>query len=195
MSTIQFRGARISTINFAGNESGIISRIHFRADLSRPVADRMGWAILAGDSETELISGLGKTFPLKGELSVASVKLTPNGLLKNQAIEFIGIDVKDFKVATKGGGSEPEDDPLETELRFTMTFPPDAAKRVLDYYLAVQGEPANLKVKIAKEQQMSLGEDVEESDDDADEKEEENASRAGGSLASVREIKVAVSER
>ena len=107
MSTIQLRGARISTINFAGNESGIICRIHFRADLSRPVADRMGWAILTGDSETELISGLGKTFPLKGELSVESAKLTPNGLLKNQAIEFIGIGIKDFKVATKGGGSDP----------------------------------------------------------------------------------------
>ena len=195
MSTIQFRGARISTINFARNESGIICRIHFRADLSRPVADRMGWAILTGDSETELISGLGKTFPLKGELSVESAKLTPNGLLKNQMIDFLGIDIKDFKVATKGGGSDPDDDPIETELRFTLTFRSEAAKKVLGYYLAVQGEPANLKIKIAKEQQMSLGEDVEEEEEAEEAPEEENGSRAGGSLASVREIKATVSEK
>jgi hypothetical protein len=53
-----------------------------------------------------------------------------------------------------------------------------------------------MKVTVAKEQQMKLGEDAAEEEEEAEEApEEENGSRAGGSLASVREIKVAVSER
>ena len=197
MSTIQFRGARISSLNFAGNEAGAVCRIHFRSDLSRPVAERMGWGILVGESETEIVPGLGKSFPLKGELAVESMKLTPNGDLKNQVIDFIGTEAKDFKIVTKGGGSDPDEDPVETELRFTVTYPAEAAKKVLGYYLTVLGEPANLKMKVAKDAQMKLGEDSAEDEAEeaeaqaAAEEEESKPGRRAPALASVRQMQSA----
>ena len=193
MSVIQFRNTRISQMNVATQEAGPVVRLHIRSDLSRPVAEKMGWEIMV--DESVILHGIDGA-KLKGVVSAANVKLIPNGELKNQQIEFVGGEAKDFKVVTSGGGEEEDDPPLTTELRFTLTFTPESAPRVLKYLLAVGQGSALMKVTVAKEQQMKLGEDATEEEEEAEEApEEESASRAGGSLASVREIKATVSER
>ena len=194
MSVIQFRNTRISQMNIATQEAGPVVRLHIRSDLSRPVAEKMGWEIMV--DESVILHGIDGA-KLKGVISAAGVKLVPNGELKNQQIEFIGGEAKDFKVVTSGGGEEEDDPPLTTELRFTLTFVPEAAPKVLKYLLAVGQGSALMKVTVAKEQQMKLGEDAAEEEEEPaeEEAEEETTSRAGGSLASVREIKATVSER
>lgn len=173
-------------MNTAIQEAGPICRLNLRSDLSRPVAERMGWEIMV--EENGILHGIDSA-KLEGSIQAASVKLIPNGTLKNQQVEFIGMDAKDFKVVTSGGGEGDDDPPLSTELRFTLTFAPEAAVNVLKYYLIVGSEAALMKVTVAKEQQMKLGEDVEEGEEPEEETPEEPQ---GPALASAREVRASV---
>lgn len=187
---IQFRNTRISQFNTAIKEGGPICRLHLRCDLSRPVAEQMGWEIMV--EENGILCGIDSA-DLEGKVQAASVKLIPNGDLKNQQIEFVGFEAKDFKVKTAGGGEGDDDPPLSTELRFILTFAPEAAANVLKYYLIVGSEAALMKVTVAKEQQMKLGEDAEDGDEEPAEESPEEPQ--GPALASAREVRASVRKR
>lgn len=204
--TIQFRNTRIVNFTSSNEKSGVACWVQLKSDLSRPVCEEMGWGVLEktnqdGEesvSEVRIIPGLCKNFPLLGTIYAESVKFTPGGSLRNQAIEVLAIRLSDFKVAMKGGGDDEEDPIAEAELRFKLHLPIESGDRVFGYHKLLKDEPALLKVKVSKEAQMKLGEDQEPDgeDEEGDTPEaEKEKSRAGGSLASAREIKATVSER
>lgn len=195
--TIQFRNTRVVNVSTGNEKTGVCCWVDFKADLSRVVCEEMGWDILEHTeddgkkkiSEIKVISGIGKKVPLLGEINAESAKLTPNGLLANQAIEFLAIRAQSFNVVLKGGGEDPDDPPAEAEVRFSLLIAIEAAERLVAYHRLLKDEPAVLKIKVSKEAQMRLGEDAGEGEDAEP---EEETPEEGPALASAREVRASV---
>lgn len=186
MSILKFRNTRIAQMNVATQESGSVVRLHLRSDISKPLATKMGWEVMP--DESSILRGIDSA-KLGGEVNAETVKFIPGGDLKNQAIDFAGVAARDFRVVTKGGGDGEDDPPLTTELRFILLVDPTAAPKVLKYVMSVGDAGARMEVKIAKEQQMKLGEDFEAEEEEEAEEQAEEAEDDGPPLASVREMK------
>lgn len=192
---ITFRNTRVVKVSTSNETSGVCCWVDLKSDLSRTLCEEMSWDILekSGEevSETRVVAGLGKNFPLTGEINAESAKLKPGGSLKNQAIEFMAVRADKFKVVLKGGGDEPDDPPVEAEVRFSLMIAIESAERLVAYHKLLKDEPAVLEIKVSKEAQMKLGEDVEDGED-AEPEEETPEEPQGPALASAREVKASV---
>jgi hypothetical protein len=180
VSVYIFRNFKITDVRLPHDDDGLILRIHGSCDLTKTLAEKMGWEIM--HSESGILNGLASA-SLSGELNLSSLTLTPNEDLKSNKIEDVPASIaRDFKLTTRGGNEE-GDEP-ETLIKFVITLPLTSAKRIVDYRLKVGAADAQLKLNVIGDAQMNLG-DQEEA------QEPEKATKAEPPLASAREVKQA----
>jgi hypothetical protein len=182
-----FSNFKITDVRMPHDDDGVNLRIHGSSDITRTIAEKMGWEIM--HSESGVLSGLSSA-SLSGELNLAWLSLIPNGDLKPQSITEVPAKLaRDFKLTTRQGE---EGDAEEAGLKFVITLPATSAKRIIDYRLKVGAADAQLKLNVIGDAQMNLNEQAE-----ADAEEEKATARPAGGpmLASASEMEQAKKNR
>lgn len=181
MSIYIFSNFKITDVRIPHDDDGVNLRIHGSCDVTKTIAERMGWEIM--HSESGILSGLASA-SLSGELNLTWLTLIPNGDLKPQKIEEVPAKLaRDFKLTTKSGDDGDAD---EAGLKFVITLPATSAKRIVDYRLKVGAADAQLKLNVIGDAQMNLA-DQEEA--------QEPAAKPSPVLASAREMDNAKANR
>jgi hypothetical protein len=156
---LHFRGATIRAWNGTQREGIMVQRVRVACDVTRTVAEEMGWDDLLFASERELRTG-AKRIPLTGELGIEAFKLTPDGMAQH-AIELLATEARDFEVSFSGGGDEDEPSKSDAEMRFTVVLADTASLATIENYMRIAGKAAaKLRVTVKGDNQMKLGEDA-----------------------------------
>lgn len=186
---LHFRGATIRAWNGTQREGIMVQRVRVACDVTRTVAEEMGWDDLLFASERELRTG-AKRIPLTGELAVEAFRLTPDDM-KQHAIELLATEARDFEVSFSGGGGEDEPSNADAEMRFTLVLADAASLATIENYMRIAGKAAaKLRVTVKGDNQMKLGEDAPAVGDEPESDDEPMAPEAKEApLASVSEMR------
>lgn len=169
-----FRNFCIVKVETVADKDGVKCRVNGTSDVTRDIADVMGWEIMA--SQDGVLSGLAKT-TLKGEMNLSKMTLVPNGAKQGQIEDLPASVARNFKLSVSEGEEGSTDDVI---LQFIITAPPTSAKRLIDYHLRFGCADAQLKLEVVGEAQAKLDlapsnqMDLEPDDDESEEEEEDD---------------------
>ena len=171
-------------------EEGPVFRHKFLGDLSVVAARGLGLEDTFyeqkeedGKKQPPSLKEIHEDFSVTGKRNVTEFSLAPNGF-PNDKVGATATELE-FEVYTKAG--KEKDDPVDARIRITL-ISTDPFRTIEGYAKKIGTGDATLKVKLAADQQMKLGEGVE--DEPEDEEPED-----GPALASAREAGVPTRRR
>jgi len=150
-----FRGVAIRYFDVRKKDGILFSRVHLTADMTKPVAEEMGW-------EAALHTDGWDSMNLAGSIRLAEVTMKVSGLTQElrmkaeEARDFIGVRISD-------------DDGTVThvELRFLLVTA-DHPALVYEYWKAVGDGKAELRATLQDEPQADLALEEPKADEDDD---------------------------
>ncbi len=155
MSNITFRGAHIRYADLRQKEeAGCFARIHFTAEMSKPVLEAMEW---------EPIPDCVESTKLTGELTARNLVLTPNQKeLRQHEIQMECSEISDFQLFRVQGE---DGESTRTELRFIARVVEPGAIARIENYMRLVGTSVKsggaLKITYTDQQSLPLGKDDE----------------------------------
>jgi len=146
MSQLTFRGAFLRFADLRHKkEAGVFARLHFTADLTKPVMEAMEWAEIPDCMNSAKLCGL---------LTARNLVLTPNQKeLRKSEIQLDCNEVGDFQLFRVQ--DKDDKDSTRTELRFVARVVARGAIAVCEEYLRTVGTSQGA-LKIAYEDQGEL---------------------------------------
>ena len=178
MPNIKFRGTKILSFSLRGQTNGWMLTVKMRADLSKPVIQKMeGWesVLLSDDSETAFREGWTE-IALDGKIEADKITLAPNGQFAKFGFSLQADSIGSFhavKIDSEEGKA------TKYCLEFTLKTSADLAEAQFGaYWRRVGDQGAALRVGFTEQAELDL-----EAAESA-----EPAEAAGPALASAREM-------
>lgn len=143
MPNLIFRGVVLRYVDMRLKDGIIFSRLHVAADMTRPVAEEMGW-------QAALDTDGWDSMRLAGILRISQLTMKVSGL--TQELEIKAEEARDFIAARI---TDDDGNSVSRELRFLIVTN-DHPALVYEYWQAVGEAKAELKVKLQDDPQKEL---------------------------------------
>lgn len=149
MSNLTFRGVTLDFPDLRRKEASVFVRVHFSAELTKPVSEAMVW----GDFPDSVTNA-----KLNGDLTTDKFILSPsNKKLKDFEIQLQCSRVEDFQLVRK---KEDEGEGIETRIRFVAIVEQIGAIADIENWMRnVGGGEAILKVSYIEQTELDLKEE------------------------------------